>query len=164
MPQKLAKLALLAALAVGLGLKTLAFANMGEANWDTPGLDPTVAAFFNASGFAITMPVAGTNPLWADGTRGDCTIRIAAVAPTGASQDIVEEQADGQRLYYTLSGKLYTDEPVVEATFMYYERRLLNGFGISNPELVVRAIILGDDCPDSALNDPTGKLIAAATL
>jgi hypothetical protein len=106
-----------------------------------------VRTYLAAAGFDVTVADPNTAPIWITGTKGDCTIRIADVAPQGWFRSIVAEQAVGQELHYAFAGQFYADQPVLMTNYAEYRQRLLRYFGQAAPPPAVRAILVSPACP-----------------
>jgi hypothetical protein len=117
----------------------------------TPGTSSdegaAAVALLKARGLAVQPfnPVGA--PAWIVGTRDDCRVRIAEVAPEGWSRAIVAQQATGERLLYAFDGRFYDQQPVTSTWLENYRRRLARYAGFDVPALRLFAVTAAPACP-----------------
>lgn len=107
----------------------------------------TAVGFLKAQGLVV-QPFDPTGaPAWIAGSRDDCTVRIAEVAPEGWSRAIVAQQTVGERLLYAFDGRFYDQQPVTRTWIENYRRRLARYLGFDVPALHVFAVAAAPACP-----------------
>ena len=118
-----------------------------------------IAAMFERNHFAVEFSPPATDPQWVIGTLGDCHMRIANVSPQGWHRSIVEWAAKDRTLFYSASGALEPEQPLLGPITHHYINRLKRYVGISAPAVRVRAIILDQGCgPASIPEDELASL------
>jgi len=90
---------------------------------------------------------------WILGVRNGCQLSITDVEPLGWTQSSVRRAADEGKIFYSYSGKLYDQQPILQTTVAYYNRRLMAYFHIERKLMLARAIVLDRACPPSAGNE-----------
>lgn len=143
-----ASLLLAALFGLSLAGKTLGLTRPASSDADQ-GAD--IVSFLEERGLTVHPPDLRTAPVWIVGTRGECRVRVADVAPEGWSQAIVSEQTAGERLAYAFAGRFHAEQPVTSTRLENYRRRLIRYLGFRAPELRLRAVAASPDCPSDIL-------------
>ena len=106
-----------------------------------------IAALLRANGFAFTLSEPNTDPQWFYATKETCQLQIADVSLQGWHRSMLDWQARGRVLLYSVEGKLYKHQPVLMPMVHHYIGRALRYTGIKTRPVMARAIIIGPRCP-----------------
>jgi hypothetical protein len=131
-------------LALSLGIK----AHIGNGAVTTvQSDDKDIAQLLSSNGFAIRHEQANADPVWIYGTKQGCNLQIADVSTQGWHRRIVEWQAQGRLLLYSVGGHLYEEQPILMPMMAHYLGRLERYVGIDAAPVRARAIVIDDRCP-----------------
>ncbi|RVD59175.1 hypothetical protein EN828_11975 [Mesorhizobium sp. M2D.F.Ca.ET.185.01.1.1] len=130
---------------LSVSLKVLGGGIGQSATADHPA-NEDIAALLRANGFAFTLSAPNTDPQWFYATKERCQLQIADVSPQGWHQSMLDWQARGRVLLYSVEGKLYEHQPVLVPMMHHYIGRALRYTGIKTRPVVARAIIIGPRC------------------
>lgn len=150
-------LALLALLIFSLAGKSLNFAPGGDVGGDD---GPSIAAYLESRGLSVQQPHPEGAPVWIVGTRGDCRVRVADVAPEGWSRAIVAEQTADEDLAYAFDGTFFDEQPVLWTQLEKYRRRLVRYAGFHEPQLSIRAVAVAPSCPSDIVRADDAALLS----
>ena len=120
--------------------------------------DSAITALLVKEGFRTHHAAPNTDPVWVYGVRGNCRVQIASVSPQGWHRSVVEWQAAGQTLLYSVGGALHDRQPILGPLTIHYFNRLKRYLGFDAPAVPIRAIIMAPECPADAI--PPDELAA----